>query len=291
MIKDVHRRTIPVLVILGALALVAGCATTGSVADSGDALSVQQSMAAGDDAARRGDFERAVAYYVRAVGQEPSIEGWLRIGAACTRLGQSQRALHAYLKVIELDPAHAESHEGAGLEYLALKKFEAAREHLTQAATLEPRRWRSHNALGILADQRKEHAAAIAHYEAALDINPSSAMLLNNLGFSRFLSRDLTQAALDLYAATALDPAYKAAWSNLAMVYAERGWYADAVETLLKAGDQAGAYNDVGYVALQRNDLVQAEQLLSEAVRLSPVYYPVAHRNLEAVRVKLQSAP
>ncbi len=75
------------------------------------------------------------------------------------------------------------------------------------------------------------------------------------------------------------------------MTYAQQGWYRVAVETLLEASDEATAYNDVGYIALMRNDLAEAEQLLNEAIRLSPVYYPIAHQNLDSVIAKLNSRP
>jgi Flp pilus assembly protein TadD len=292
MTKEVGQRSVQVLLLLALVTLAAGCATTGgSVEDSDsattDPIAPETLIAGGDEAARRGDFERALAHYVRAVGQVQTVDVWIRVGAASTRLGQSERALHAYLSVIALDPVHAEAREGAGLEHLALKDFEAAREQLTQAVELDPQRWRSRNALGIIADRNGDHTEAIAHYEAALAINPGSPLLLNNLGYSRYLANDIEQAALDFYAATELDHGYKPAWSNLAMTYAQRGWYRVAVETLLEASDKATAYNDVGYIALTRNDLVEAEQLLSEAVRLSPIYYPIAHQNLEAVRAKM----
>ena len=285
-------RPFRVTLALVGLFLLTGCATTASRgrADSTEAQppSTEQSLAAGDEAARRGDFERALAYYLRAVGAEPTVEGWIRIGAVSTRLGNSERALHAYLQVVTLEPNRADALEGAGLEHMALGDAAAAREHLARAVDIDPQRWRSHNALGILADQAEDHGSAIAHYETALDLNPRSPMLLNNLGYSRHLSGDLDQAARDFYAATQADPSYKPAWSNLALVYAHRGLYSEAVQTLLKIEDKPTAYNDIGYVAFQRGDLPESEMLLSEAVRLSPVYYETANKNLESVRARMR---
>jgi Flp pilus assembly protein TadD len=291
MTRDVNQRIVRMLLLVGLLTVAAGCASTGSKerpeSVSRDPIAPETSITAGDEAARRGEFERALAYYLRAVDQVQTADLWLRIGAACSRLGYAQRTLQAYLNVIALEPSRVDAVEGAGLEYVALKNYAAAGEHLLQALTLDPQRWRAHNALGIIADQNGDHAAAIAHYEAALAINSSSPLLLNNLGYSRFLANDLEQAARDFYAATQLDPSYKPARANLAMTYAQRGWYKVAVETLVEASDKPKAYNDVGYIALMRNDLAEAEQLLNEAVRLSPVYYATAHQNLEALRAKL----
>jgi len=287
------------LVMLTLIALAAaGCATTGRTPPPPAYPTAQEAVAAGDEAARRGELDRALAHYLRAADAasadteetaEVHAEIWLRVGAASDAIGQRDRALNAYLKAIDLDPTRAEAHEGAALDLLARGRSAEAREHLTAATRLEPRRWRSHNGLGVLADQAGDHAGAITHYQTALDLKPESPMLLNNIGYSRFLANDLDQAARDFYAATELDPNYKPAWSNLGMVYARRGWYADALAILAKVTDEAKAHNDVGAIALARGDLAEAEGLLSEAVRLSPTYYATANRNLQLVRSRLQA--
>jgi Tfp pilus assembly protein PilF len=72
------------------------------------------------------------------------------------------------------------------------------------------------------------------------------------------------------------------------MLYARRGWYEDAMRTLTRAMDKPKAYNEVGYIAYRNGDLIEAEQLLSEAIRLSPTYYQAAYRNLEVVRARIR---
>jgi len=273
--------------------LLAACATAGSKDPTPEDLAklVERTINAGDEAARRGDFERALTHYLRALETEESLDVWFRVGAASSQVGRSQGALLAYSKVLETDPLHAQAHEGSGLEHLALGDVEAAREHLSTTIALDPDRWRSHNALGILADQTGDYAAAMRHYETALAINPKSPMLLNNIGYSRYLSGDLDQAARDFYNVTRLYPDYEAAWTNLGIVYAQRRWYLDAVGILARVMDKAKAYNDVGYIAYRKGDLAEAERLLAEAVRVSPTYYLDANRNLEQVRARLQGGP
>lgn len=270
---------------------VTGCAATGGANKDASASegvpSVAQSLASGDEAARRGDFERALVYYMQALNVEQTAEIWFRIGAASSRLENSQRARDAFLRVVELEPTWTEALEGVGLESLELGDTASARDYLNRTLQADSRRWRAHNALGILDDEAGNHEAAIAHYTAALEINPESPHVLNNLGYSRYLLKDLDQAARDLYAATQLDPKHDRAWANLALVYAHKGWYADAVQTLAKVAEESAAYNDIGYVAYQRGDLEAAAELLEEAVRLSPVYFETANRNLGAVRARM----
>ena len=281
------------------LALIAlglsACATTPSsdfAAAGTDGFAITDDpVLAGDNAARRRDYESALTHYLLAISAQetPDPEVWFRVGAICTHIGRTEQALRAYLSVVALDPEHAGGQEGAGLELMALQAMDQARDHLVAAVTLDPQRWRSHNALGILADRDNDHAAAIEHYQTAMAINSTSPMILNNVGYSRYLSGDLEQAARDFYRATGLRTDYAPAWSNLGVVYARQGWYADAVNILSRATDKATAYNEVGYLALQNGDLADAEQLLSEAVRLSPTYYEAAYGNLDVVRARMRS--
>ncbi len=205
-------------------------------------------------------------------------------------MNDSQRALDAYLRVLELEPSNTDALEGAGLESMSLGDATAAREYLNRTLQADSQRWRSHDALGALDDEAGDHESAIAHYEAALEIYPDAPTVLNNLGYSRYLLKDFDQAARDLYAVTQLDPDHDRAWANLALVYAHKGWYADAVHTLAKVAEEAAAYNDVGYVALQRGDLDAAAELLAEAIRLSPVYFQTAQNNLAAVRERMSGS-
>jgi len=288
------RPSASLLVVVATALTMTGCAATGGVNRDASASEsvppVAQSLAAGDEAARRGDFDRALVHYMHAANVEQSAEIWLRVGAASSRLDNSQRALDAYLRVIEFEPTQIDAVEGAGLESMALGHSAPARSYLNQTLQADSQRWRAHNALGVLDDEAGDHQSAISHYEAAIEIYPESPAVLNNLGYSRYLLKDFDQAARDLYAATQLDPDHDRAWANLALVYAQKGWYADAVQALAKVAEEAAAYNDIGYVAFQRGDLEAAAELLAEAIRLSPVYFQTAQNNLEAVRARLSGS-
>ena len=270
-------------VLIAALGL-SGCAAMEEIAPPPTPAAL---IDTGDQAARRGDFEHALTYYLRAVAAEETPEAWFRVGAAADELGNTERALFAYLQVIDLDATHAGAQEGAGLAYMALNDSEAAEEHLRQAVALEPRSWRSQNALGILADRAENFDEAQQHYDAALKINPNSPMLVNNLGYSHYLAGDLDQAARDFYRATELSPDYSAAWVNLSRVYADQSWYDDAITMLERVSDKAKAYTDVGTMAYENGDLGESEKLLTEAIRISPTYLPAANRTLDLVRSKL----
>jgi len=246
-------------------------------------LSPAEVMAAGDQAARGGDFERAITLYNQGLEAAPSADLWYRVAWIYARLGKKQQAADAYGMTLKYDEKHAMALEELGLLYIENKRRETGAAYLTRAVESDPARWRSHNALGVLADTAGDHAAAVAHYQAALAVAPDSPMLLNNLGYSHYLAGNMDESEKLYKRALELEPGNRAARINLGLLHARRGNYALAVEVMGTALDKARAHNDVGYVALQNGDIDEAEKLLREAIRLSPAYYETAHQNLKRV--------
>ena len=274
--------------------LLAGCATTGGVEEDPEALQAAaeaeaaQLMAGGDGAARSGRLNDALGLYARAIAQAPSADLWLRVGAVHQRLHNDSEAAIAYRTALQLDPEDARAYEELGLIYVAQENEELARAHLTKAIALDDQRWRSYNGLGVLADLDHDYEVAIASYRRALEIRPESAMLMNNIGYSHYLAGSIEVAKELFIQALTINGHFKPARFNLGLLYARLGEYEDAISVLADVMDAPAAYNDVGYVALRNADYAGAERLLEEAVRLSPVYFDSAHKNLELARTKLQ---
>lgn len=246
-------------------------------------LSPAEVMAAGDEAARGGDYERAITLYNQGIEAAPSADLWYRVAWIYARLGKKQLAADGYGMTLKYDPAHAQAHEELGLLYLENKRREAGAAHLQKAVAADPARWRSHNALGVLADTAEKHDEAIAHFEAALAVKPDSAMLLNNLGYSHYLAGNFAEAEKFYQQALVVEPGNRPARINMGLLHARRGNYALAIEVMGTVMDQARTHNDVGYVALQNGDMEVAEKLFLDAIRLSPTYYETAHQNLKRV--------
>jgi Flp pilus assembly protein TadD len=150
---------------------------------------------------------------------------------------------------------------------------------LTSAVANDERLWRAHNALGVYADKAGDYSTALQHYNLALLINPDAAHVLNNRGYSRYLAGDIQGATLDFYEA-ANDRGFSRAWANLGKIYAEEGLYYDAIKTYKLVMSEANAFNNTGYAAIENGDLTEAEHYLTEAIRLSPTFFPSAEENL-----------
>jgi Flp pilus assembly protein TadD len=281
-------------VILIAFFALTGCVSTGqkhvdAAADKAakDPAETAKLLASADEAVSQGNLEAALPLYAAVLQELPTAQTWLKSAVIHNRLGHDREAGYAFSRVLALEPDNVDALEQIGLLYVQHEQVDQAREYLERAIALDPSRWRAYNGLGVLADMQKDYSAAVTNYQAALAIAPNSAMLLNNAGYSRYLAGDLDAAAATFIKSLSCDTTYAPARRNLALLYARKGAYRDAVQLLSTVVTEAVAYNDIGYVAMLKGDYASAERLLQEAVDRSPTYYELAARNLAAVREQL----
>lgn len=278
--------------LLPIVVLVLGCATTGPEPEDPELLAAQAEQLAaellrqGDDAARQGKLNDALAMYARSVAESPSADAWVRVGAINTRMDNAAQAANAYQQAIEIDPENARAFEELGLVYLASNHATEARAQLDKSVSLDDQRWRSYNGLGILADLDKDYAQAIEFYRKALAVHPQSPLLVNNLGYSHYLSGELDEARNLFLESLAMDTSYTPPRYNLGLLYAREGAYDDALTMLASVMEVPAAYNDVGYIALKNADYANAERFLEEAIRLSATHFESAHQNLLLAQAK-----
>ena len=290
--------------LLVTLAILAGCASTQTVNgviaednyrdESLDVLfatefpveSIEEAYANAAKALQDGEVDKALFFYVKGLQFEPdNVELLATIGGIHIKRGSYRMAKRAYLRAGQIDPEYGHAQEMLGLIYFSENRREDATDALTKAVSLGDTFWRAHNALGIYADQNANYAIAQGHYDAALEINPRAPQVLNNRGYSKYLSGDLRGAAIDFYEA-AKEHGFSHAWLNLGMVYARQGWYDDALETYQEVIDDAHAFNNTGEIAMDNGDYDKAQLLLAEAVRRSPTYFPEAEDNLKRLNQK-----
>ncbi len=291
-----------VLPVLLAGALLAGCASTPPTStDGGDEYGVfyegesaatystafpvnspEEAYRNGDTAAQGGDYDRALFEYIRGLRLEkkPSADVLYKIGGIHHSRNNYRLAGLAYLWVLEIEPEHVLAGTGMGVLYLEQRQYEAAKTRLESVVnTSEPAPWRAYNALGILADMDDEAGKAMQYYLKALAANPGSPLVLNNLGYSRYLAGDWAGARKALQQALKADTGYELAWRNLGLVHAREKNYGAALEALGRTGDESEAYNDVGYVSMMAGDYAQALSFFSKAMYLSPAFYVTASEN------------
>jgi Tfp pilus assembly protein PilF len=245
----------------------------------------------GDEAYRQGKPDLAVYLYVQSLAFDATRpEPFLKIAAIHEQQGHRSLAEKAYELALERDPKQVGACERLGLLYLQDGRTDEAAALFKRALDLDPKRWRSHNGLGVVADRRGDFEAAIEHYDRALAIEPAAATVLNNRGYSRYLSGDLPGAESDLKAAIRLG-AGTGAWSNLGKVQAKQGRYPEALESLTREMDIAHAYNMLGEGAMESGDYSRAQRYFESAIGAAPRYFEAAQRNLALANERLLASP
>ena len=251
--------------------------------------SITEIVEAGDEALRQREYDRAVFIYMQALQIEESADNLYRVGLVKIKLNDNGFAWNVFRRALELEPDHVPTHEEIGILYVGMGQPVQATRHLERVVQLDPKRWRAYNALGVIADVEKRFSDAVDYYKKALEHYPDSAMLMNNIGYSYYLSGDLQEATNWLDAAVQTQPGYELAIRNLALLYARQGWYKEAVNSFLKIDGRPQVYNDVGYIAMRNGDYYEAQRLLTDAIRLSPVYYETAYKNMAALKEAMVS--
>jgi tetratricopeptide (TPR) repeat protein len=93
-------------------------------------------------------------------------------------------AIATYLRVIELEPAHAAAHINLGTLYYNQQDFVAAEKHYRKAVEVDPRYALAYFDLGNVLDETGRIPEAIAAYKAAIQLAPTYADAHYNLALA-----------------------------------------------------------------------------------------------------------
>ena len=197
--------------------------------------------------------------------------------------GDPAQAVGAFVRLVEDPVVGPRARQGAGIAMLLIDAAEIGVEHLRAAVEADPTLWRAWNALGSYYDSLGQWEAAAEAYGNALAERSDEAMLYNNRGFSYLMQGRLDEAVLDLRRALNLDPDMAPAQINLRLTLAWSGRYAHAMMGATDE-DMSKVLNNVGYVALLRGDLDNAEAYLQRAMEADPSFNKIAWRNLSYLR-------
>ncbi len=299
------------LMLFVASIVLSGCSTTGSIndhEDNSDAFAgvdefydgqselvyenkkspetAKEMIALGDDAMARGKADEALYQYVKAIDLDNTSDTALcKIGGIHAKRGNTATAMKAYELALEINPDRGGAHEGLALLLLNKRKYDEARDHLTKAeangATIN---WRIYNSLGVISDLENDYKQAIIYYQKALALQPELPIILNNMGYSRYMLGDWDSAEKYYRKAVLNDKYFKRAWRNLGLLYSRKGNYDQAISAFTQVENLPEAYNDIGYICMldERYDI--SEAFFKRAIKLAPRYYVTANNNLQKNR-------
>ncbi len=212
-----------------------------------------------------------------------SLEARLLRGEVLLAKAKPDQAMAVFSGLKDLPEVSARAQQGLGIAMLLTGAPDQGAEHLKAAVEADPTLWRAWNALGSYHDTQEAWAEAIEAYEFALAERPNDAMILNNRGFSHFMRGQLEEAVADLERALRLDPDLRPAQYNLRLAHAWSGRYVRALAGVTDE-ELPQVLNNIGYVAMMRGDLENAEAYLMRAMEVDPTFNETAWQNLARLR-------
>jgi len=168
------------------------------------------------------------------------------LGNSYSEVGDTEQALLALERAVEINPSLAESRLNLGNIYLKKDRIEDAIYEYEAALEINPSNAKTHNNLGNAYTKRGWLNDAISHYTQSLKLDPNFTEAYKNLANAYCKREMFGQAAVQLKQAIILEPEDASCYSQLGNVYSQMGDYERGIFQYKKAleikGDFAEAH-------------------------------------------------
>jgi TolB-like protein/DNA-binding winged helix-turn-helix (wHTH) protein/tetratricopeptide (TPR) repeat protein len=189
----------------------------------------------------------------------------------------TEKAREAATRALEIDPRLGEAHYVIS-EVLAQEwNWAASNREIEQAIELSPGDSNVHHGYALFLNYTKRPDEAITEIKRAQELDPLSMVINTDVGLGYYYARRYDEAIEALRAAIKLDPNFGEAHWYLAWVYAEKGWYKQALEETEKAALLSERTPDLlaamGYANARAGKRLEAQRILRELNDLSKQRY------------------
>ena len=208
----------------------------------------EERVAEGDRLLKKGDAQRAVVAYFKAMDMDPeALDPRERIGFM-QLANDLERSEAIFVGVIEEDPNRASAWRGLGFARLAMGELDDASDALRRAVELDPDSAGAQYGLASVMGLLGETESAVRHARLAQTLRPHDPAVANVLGVSLMLAGDLPAAEKALADAVRLAPEMYAYHNNLGLVLGKQERYREALLAFRRGGeDEQAALNNLGY--------------------------------------------
>jgi tetratricopeptide (TPR) repeat protein len=152
-------------------------------------------------------------------------------------------AIRNFAKMLERTPDDADILINLGTIYSSKKQFDSARYYLNRALQLKPGEPNTFNALALIEAENGNLIKASEWLEKALKINPHDAYFLNNKGYIHLLDGNYDEALPLINESIGIDPYNGWAYRNKGLFYLKTG-NADEAIRLFKRAEQSDSLMD-----------------------------------------------
>ncbi|RMH74721.1 MAG: tetratricopeptide repeat protein [Cyanobacteria bacterium J007] len=172
----------------------------------------------GTIASDEGDWQRAIAYYRKALELEPdSAQIHYNLANTFSNSGECDRAIAHYRQAIALRPHYPQAFYNLGNLYQHRGEKKVAIAYYQQAIALDPQYAKAYNNLAILLQNSGDFSGAIAQFSQLIDLCPDDAEIHYNFANALQALGKVKSAQFHYDRAIALNPRHDVAHWNRAL--------------------------------------------------------------------------
>jgi tetratricopeptide (TPR) repeat protein len=128
-----------------------------------------------------GQYDKAIADFSRVIEIDPgSKEAYYNRGITYGMIGQVDKSIADYSRLIEIDPKYVKAYSNRGADYFNLGQLDKAIADYTMAITLDPNYTDAFYNRGLAYGKLGKWENAIADYSRVLEIDPNNTMAYSN---------------------------------------------------------------------------------------------------------------
>jgi tetratricopeptide (TPR) repeat protein len=157
------------------------------------------------------------------------------LGNSYVEIGDTESALLALLRAVEINPTLSESRANLGNIYLKKGQVTDAIYEYRAALEINPNDAKTHNNLGNAYTEQDWLNYAVSEYNQSFELDPNFADAYKNLAIAFCKQERFAQAILPLKQAIILEPKNAGCYNQLGNVYSEMGRYKEAISQYKKA--------------------------------------------------------
>ncbi|MBF0195350.1 MAG: tetratricopeptide repeat protein [Magnetococcales bacterium] len=219
----------------------------------------------------------AVEQFKRAIYSNNKIaQLYYNLGTSLSFLGQTNEAITAQKKAIEIQPDYSDAHYNLGNILLNCGKFKNAVESYKNAILSRPDFIEAFSNLGITLQKLGKQAEAVEIYQKAIAIKPDIADTHYNLGVAHQEQNQFKKAITSYSNAIAIKPEYTKAYYNLGNALHKLDKHKEAASNYLKAisikPDFAEAHFNLANIFQEQNKLEDAVNSYLKAITIKTDY-------------------
>lgn len=223
----------------------------------------------------RGEFDRAIANYTRAIEFNPHFaEAYSNRGSAYGYKGDQDLAIADYTAAIDINPQDATGYYNRGNAYYHKGDLDQAIIDYDVAIGIDPQLTTAYGNRGNAYAGKGEYDWAISDYDAVLRINPQDAMAHHNRGNTYYHKGEYDLAIADYDVAIGINPQLAGAYNSRGVAYAHKREYDLAIadyDAAIGINPQYGnAYYNRGVTYAEQGDYVRAIADYNTAISINP---------------------